>query len=318
MKNNELKYAEPLRNTRLPDIEFLRRGKVRDIYDAGEHLLMVSTDRISCFDVVLQEGIPSKGEVLNRLSVFWFQFFSGVVQHHFITADIHEYPQSLLKYSSMLQNRSMLVRKARPIPIECVVRAYLAGSAWKEYQQTGVVCGIVLPKGLKESERLPELIFTPATKEESGHDMNVSESYVENEIGKDVSRRIKDMSLILFKKASDYAASRGIIIADTKFEFGICNGEVILIDEVLTPDSSRFWLKESYRLGSSQPSFDKQFVRDYLDHAQWNKEPPAPALSKEVIRQTEQRYRHMLMLLTAQQPVPLDCAIDHMTERYKA
>lgn len=318
MENIGKKYSEVLRNSRLPDIEFLKRGKVRDIYDAGEYLLMVSTDRISCFDVVLQDGIPSKGEVLNRLSVFWFQFFTGTVGHHFVTADIQKYPRAFLKYSSILQNRSMLVRKARPIPIECVVRAYLAGSAWKEYQQTGAVCGIVLPKGLKESERLPEPIFTPATKEESGHDMNVSESYVENEIGRDVSLRIKELSLALFKKASAYAESRGIIIADTKFEFGLHNGDVILIDEVLTPDSSRFWPKESYRLGGSPPSFDKQFVRDYLDHERWNKEVPAPALPEEIIRQTEQRYRHMLMLLTEPQTVPFDCAVDHMTERYKA
>ncbi len=289
---------EPLRLTRFTDIEFFKRGKVRDVYNLKDKLLIVSTDRISCFDVVLPTCIPHKGEVLTKLSLFWFEFTKDIVPNHLITANMDDFPEELLKYKDILEGRSMLVKKARSIPVECVVRGYLSGSGWKEYQKTQSICGIKLPEGLQESDKLPEAIFTPATKEDVGHDINVSQEYVEEELGKDITVRLKEISLALYRKASEYAESKGIIIADTKFEFGIYHDKIILIDEVLTPDSSRFWPKDQYQPGKSQPSFDKQFVRDYLETLDWDKAPPAPELPPEIAEKTSQKYLEALKRLT--------------------
>ncbi len=290
--------SEPLRVTRFTDIEFFKRGKVRDVYDLKDKLLIVSTDRISCFDVVLPTGIPHKGEVLTQLSVFWFEFTKDIVPNHFITANADEFPDELSQYKHTLRDRSMVVKKARPIPVECVVRGYLSGSGWKEYQKTKSICGIKLPEGLKESDKLPRPIFTPATKEEVGHDINVTQEHIERELGRDITERLQEISLALYIKASGYAVSKGIIIADTKFEFGFYDNEIILIDEVLTPDSSRFWPKDEYRPGSSQPSFDKQFVRDYLETLDWDKTPPGPKLPGTIVEETSQKYLRIFRLLT--------------------
>ncbi len=284
--------------TSLPDVEFLKRGKVREIYNLKDKFLMVATDRISSFDVVLPTEIPCKGIVLTQLSVFWFKFTKEIISNHFLTADVGEFPTELRKYKEILNGRAMLVKKAKPFPVECVVRGYLAGSGWKEYQRTQSVCGIKLPAGLKESDKLPEPIFTPATKEEEGHDINVSQEHIEGMIGKEAATRLREISIALFKKASQYAESKGIIIADTKFEFGEMDGEIILIDEVLTPDSSRFWPKAEYTPGKSQPSFDKQFVRDYLESLDWDKTPPGPELPPEIVTKTSQKYRQALQMLT--------------------
>ncbi len=292
---------QPLRLTRFPDIEFFKRGKVRDIYDLGDKLLIVSTDRISCFDVVLPTVIPEKGRVLTALSDFWFNFTKDIVANHLVTVKIDEFPEGLLKYKEILNGRSMLVKKAKPIAVECVVRGYLSGSGWKEYQRSQSICGIKLPKGLRESDRLPQPIFTPATKEEAGHDVNVTQEYIEDAIGKDITGKLKDISLQIYKKASQYAQDRGIIIADTKFEFGLDNERVILIDEVLTPDSSRFWPKEEYEPGRAQPSFDKQFVRDYLESLDWDKTPPAPELPQDIVEKTSQKYQQALKMLTGRE-----------------
>ena len=281
----------------LPDVKFFKRGKVRDIYDLGDKLLIISTDRISCFDVVLPTGIPRKGEVLTKLSVFWFGWTKDIIANHLLTADVDNFPSALLKYKQILNSRSMLVKKAESIPVECVVRGYLAGSGWKEYQQSQSICGINLPRGLKQSDKLPEPIFTPATKEDTGHDMNVSQEYIEKEIGKDVTSKLKEISIALYKKASEYAENKGIIIADTKFEFGFYKGEIILIDELFTPDSSRFWPKDEYSAGRSQASFDKQFVRDYLEGLNWNKTPPAPELPVEIIGKTSEKYLSLMSLI---------------------
>ncbi|OGF44733.1 MAG: phosphoribosylaminoimidazolesuccinocarboxamide synthase [Candidatus Firestonebacteria bacterium RIFOXYD2_FULL_39_29] len=289
-----------LRVTRFHDLEFLKRGKVRDIYDLGDKLLVVSTDRISCFDVVLPTCIPYKGEVLNQLSIFWFKFTKDIVDNHLVTGDSSGFPIELNKYKDELLGRSMIVKKAKPIPIECVVRGYLAGSGWKEYKKTQSVCGIKLPAGLKESCKLAEPIFTPSTKEETGHDINVSEEYVSREIGTETIKMLKEISFKLYKKVGEYAESRGIIIADTKFEFGILNDKIILIDEVFTPDSSRFWLKEKYKEGFSQQSVDKQFVRDYLEKTGWNKMPPAPELPKDIVVKTSLKYIDAFTMLTAE------------------
>ncbi|MBU0503277.1 MAG: phosphoribosylaminoimidazolesuccinocarboxamide synthase [Candidatus Omnitrophota bacterium] len=272
------------------DIEFFKRGKVRDVYDLGDELLIISTDRISCFDVVLPCGIPNKGNVLTGLSCFWFDFLKGIIPNHFITADVNQYPQELKRYSAELAGRSMLVKKTKPIAVECVVRGYLSGSGWKEYRQRQSICGIQLPAGLVESDKLPIVIFTPSTKEDKGHDVNVDQEYVKRLVGRDVADKLKKVSIAIYKKAHDYALTKGIIIADTKFEFGIYNGEMIIIDEVLTPDSSRFWPKDEYRPGVPQPSFDKQFVRDYLESLNWDKTPPAPCLPEEIIKKTSQKY----------------------------
>jgi phosphoribosylaminoimidazole-succinocarboxamide synthase len=284
--------------TKLSDLKFFKRGKVRDIYTIGDKLLIISTDRISCFDVVLPNGIPDKGKVLTALSLFWFGLTKDVVPNHLLSADVKDYPNEAQKYKKELEGRSMLVIKSQPLPVECVVRGYLSGSGWKEYKESGSICGIKLPAGLKESDKLPEPIFTPATKEDHGHDINVSHKHIEGVIGKALADKLKSVSIAIYKKASDYAARRGIIIADTKFEFGMHNDKLILIDEVLTPDSSRFWPKDQYKPGKPQPSFDKQFVRDYLETLDWDKTPPGPQLPADIIEKTRQKYWRALELLT--------------------
>lgn len=292
---------DALLKTRFTGVELFKRGKVRDVYDLGDKLLVVSTDRISCFDVVLPTGIPHKGEVLTQLSLFWFELTKDVIANHFISADVSQYPKELHQYKDILRSRSMLVKKAKTIPVECVVRGYLSGSGWKEYQQSRSICGIKLPEGLRESDKLPEPIFTPATKEEVGHDINVSQDFIEKELGKDITERLKEISLALYKKASQYAEAKGIIIADTKFEFGIYENKIILIDEVLTPDSSRFWPKDEYKPGGPQPSYDKQFVRDYLETLDWDKTPPAPELPEEIVKKTSEKYLQALKMLVGKE-----------------
>ena len=283
------------------DLKLFRRGKVRDVYDLGDSLLIVSSDRISCFDVVLPSGIPYKGKVLTALSLFWFDFIKGIVPHHLITADVNEYPKELQKYKKELQGRSMLVLKTKPLPVECVVRGYLSGSGWKEYKEKQSVCGIKLPEGLKESDKLSTIIFTPSTKENKGHDINVDQKYVEMQIGKEIADKISRLSIEIYSVASDYALKKGIIIADTKFEFGLCNNDLVLIDEILTPDSSRFWPKEHYKPGQGQPSFDKQFVRDYLETLDWDKNPPAPKLPEDIIKKTSEKYLDAYKKLTGKE-----------------
>lgn len=288
-----------IHETNLPGVELLSRGKVRDIYAVGnDNLLVVATDRISAFDVILDEPIPDKGRVLTQLSCFWFDRFLGLVPTHFLTADLSEYPKELQAMEDEIEGRSMLVKKAQPFPIECVVRGYLAGSGWKEYRSNGTVCGIKLPAGLMESSRLDQPIFTPATKAQTGHDENISFEETVKTIGIHAAEKLRDMSIRLYTEARKYAEERGIIIADTKFEWGQLGDEIILIDEVLTPDSSRFWPKDSYAPGRSQPSFDKQFVRDYLESVHWDKNPPAPPLPPEVVEKTSQKYRDAFRLLT--------------------
>jgi phosphoribosylaminoimidazole-succinocarboxamide synthase len=290
--------------TRLEGLQLKGKGKVRDIYDLGDFLLIVATDRISAFDVVLPNGIPGKGAVLTQLSAFWFHRLSeyeDILWNHFITADVADFPQSCHRHRSVLEGRSMLVRKAAPLPMECIVRGYLSGSGWADYQRSGEICGQTLPKGLVESQKLPAPIFTPSTKAEAGtHDTNISFTAMESLIGSDVAKLVREVSLKIYQRASEYAESKGIIIADTKLEFGLdpSSGQPMLIDEVLTPDSSRFWPRSDYAPGRSQPSFDKQFVRDYLTSIKWNKQPPAPSLPDEVIRQTSERYREAFRLLT--------------------
>jgi phosphoribosylaminoimidazole-succinocarboxamide synthase len=272
-------------------MELYASGKVRDLYRvSNEYLLFVATDRISAFDYVLASGIPRKGEVLTQLSLFWFEFLKDVIPNHLVTAKVEEYPESLRRHADELRGRSMLVCMAEMVPIECVVRGYLSGSGWKEYQQTGAVCGIELPKGLKESDKLPESIFTPATKAVTGHDENISFDRMVNIVGRDLATQLRDISVGIYDKAAAYARERGIIIADTKFEFGITQKGIILADEVLTPDSSRFWPAESYTPGRGQESFDKQYVRDYLEEIKWNKQPPAPALPENVQLKTTAKY----------------------------
>ena len=283
------------------ELKLFRRGKVRDVYDLGDRLLIVSSDRISCFDVVLPSGIPYKGKVLTALSLFWFDFIKGIVPHHLITADVNEYPKELQKYKKELQGRSMLVLKTKPLPVECVVRGYLSGSGWKEYKEKQSVCGIKLPEGLKESDKLSTIIFTPSTKENKGHDINVDQKYVEMQIGKEIADKISRLSIEIYSVASDYALKKGIIIADTKFEFGLCNNDLVLIDEILTPDSSRFWPKEHYKPGQGQPSFDKQFVRDYLETLDWDKNPPAPKLPEDIIKKTSEKYLDAYKKLTGKE-----------------
>jgi phosphoribosylaminoimidazole-succinocarboxamide synthase len=279
-----------LLQTDFPDLTLHARGKVRDLYNLNGQLLFVATDRISAFDYVLATGIPEKGRVLTQLSLFWFDFLKDVVKNHLVTANVDQYPAPLKKYADDLRGRSMLVTKAQMIDIECVARGYLSGSGWKEYQQTGAVCGIKLPAGLKESDKLPEPIFTPATKALSGHDENISIEEMAKRTGKDLAEKLRDLTLKIYTTAADYAAGRGIIIADTKFEFGQASQGLILADEVLTPDSSRFWPAEKYQPGKAQESFDKQFVRDYLEAIKWNKQPPAPGLPEDVARKTSEKY----------------------------
>jgi phosphoribosylaminoimidazole-succinocarboxamide synthase len=282
------------------DLPFpIRRGKVRDVYDIGDCLLIVATDRISAFDCIMPNGIPGKGKVLTSLSLFWFEKFAGQFENHLIASELAEYPTQLRAYADQIAGRSMLVRKAQVMPIECVARGYLAGSGWKEYQASRTVCGIRLPAGLAQCEKLPEPIFTPATKEQSGHDINISFEETVGRIGKEDAERLRDATLGLYRQAAGYAATRGIIIADTKLEFGrLDHGRLILIDEVLTPDSSRFWPADAFAPGRDQPSFDKQYVRNYLETQPWDKTPPAPALPEEVVQGTRRRYLEAYERLT--------------------
>lgn len=274
----------------LPPFELLGSGKVREIFAVEDALLIVASDRISAFDFILSSGISQKGKVLTQMSLFWFQMTREIVPNHLITARVSEYPEALSKYAPLLEGRSMLVKRAKPFPVECVARGYLAGSGWKEYLQSQSVCGIPLPAGLLESSRLTDPIFTPATKAASGHDENISFERMAALVGADIAHRLQDYTLRVYQRASDYAAERGIIIADTKLEFGLHNGEIILIDEVLTPDSSRFWPAADYAAGRPQKSFDKQFVRDYLEQSGWNKLPPAPSLPDWVVKATSEKY----------------------------
>jgi phosphoribosylaminoimidazole-succinocarboxamide synthase len=278
-------------DTTCPQYKLLARGKVRDVYEDGTRLLIVATDRISAFDFILATGIPDKGRVLTQMTLFWLDFLRAVVPNHFLSADTSALPPEF-------KGRSMWVRRADMFQVECVARGYLAGSGWKDYQRTGAICGIPLPKGLRESDKLPEPIFTPATKAQTGHDENVSFEHTASLIGADLAGRLRDLTLSIYKRAADYASARGIIIADTKFEFGLIDGQITLADEVLTPDSSRFWPAESYSPGGAQPSYDKQYVRDYLESIHWNKQPPAPALPEEVARHTSDKYKDAYRALT--------------------
>ena len=287
-----------LMETRFPDWRLLSRGKVRDNYEVGDALLIVSTDRISAFDHVLPNGIPDKGKVLNQISLFWFGKTAGLVRNHLREHRVELFPETLRRHADVLRGRSVLVTRLKMLPVECVVRGYLAGSGYKEYMKTGSVCGLKLPPGLQESSRLPEPLFTPSTKATSGHDENIPFSKVIDLMGRETAGQLRDLSLAIYRKACEHAESRGILIADTKFEFGIDGDGVVLADEVLTPDSSRFWPKETYRPGGPQPSLDKQFVRDYLESIRWDKSPPAPRLPDEIVEGTRRRYLDIFELLT--------------------
>ena len=287
-----------LLQTDLPGVRLLGRGKVRDNYDLGENLLIVATDRISAFDYILATGVPDKGRVLTQLSIFWFDFLKDLVPTHFISANVDDYPAPLPRYRDQLEGRSMLVKRAAMIDIECVARGYVSGSGWKDYQRTQSICGIPLPAGLRESGELPAPIFTPASKAQSGHDENISFDQAAATVGVELAGRLRDITLAIYAKASAYAATRGLILADTKFEFGFVDGVLTLADEVLTPDSSRYWPADRYAPGGAQPSYDKQYVRDYLEKIGWNKQPPAPALPEEVAERTSQKYKDAFRLLT--------------------
>ncbi len=285
--------------TNITEVPLIGRGKVRDLYDLGEHLLIVTTDRISAFDVILPSGIRDKGKVLTKVSAFWFSMMSDIVPNHLVSTDVNDLPENLSAHRDELRDRIMIVRKARPLPIECIVRGYLAGSGWKDYQKNGAVCGIELPEGMQESEKFPEPLFTPSTKAEEGHDENISFAEAERLCGPEVAGRVRDLSIAIYSKARDYAAGRGIIIADTKFEFGaLADGSIIWIDECLTPDSSRFWPADEYSPGRGQKSFDKQFVRDYLETLDWDKTPPGPVLPDEIVEKTRARYVEVVERLT--------------------
>jgi phosphoribosylaminoimidazole-succinocarboxamide synthase len=291
-----------LLRTDFPDLKLHASGKVRDVYDLGnDQLLFVATDRISAFDYVLATGIPHKGRVLTQISMFWFDFLRDTVPNHLVTADVEKYPAAVRKYADQLRGRSMLVMRANMVPVECVVRGYISGSAWKEYKATGKVCGIELPKGLHESDKLPEPIFTPSTKATSGHDENISFEEMIRIVGPDRSRELRDITLKVYTKAADYARQKGIIIADTKFEFGLTPKGITLADEVLTPDSSRFWPADKYKPGAAQESYDKQYVRDYLEQIRWNKQPPAPALPQDVALKTSEKYLEAYRQLTGRE-----------------
>jgi phosphoribosylaminoimidazole-succinocarboxamide synthase len=287
-----------LLETDIPGVPRHGRGKVRDVYDLGERLLIVATDRISAFDYILATGIPDKGRVLTELSIFWFDFLKDTVPVHFLTADVDRYPAPLPRFHDQLEGRSMVVKRAKMVDIECVARGYLSGSGWKDYRQTGAVCGIPLPAGLIESEQLPEPIFTPSTKAQTGHDENISMETMARIAGDELAGKLRDLTLGIYAKAARYARDRGVIIADTKFEFGFVDGELVLADEVLTPDSSRFWPVETYRAGGPQPSYDKQYVRDYLESIRWNKQPPAPGLPAEVAEKTSEKYKEACRAIT--------------------
>jgi phosphoribosylaminoimidazole-succinocarboxamide synthase len=317
----------PLLETSLDGLKLHRRGKVRDVYEVGNDLLIIATDRISAFDYVLGSGIPDKGKVLTQLSSFWFERMGDLVPHHVLATEVGDMPASVQRHASIVEGRSMLVRRTEPVPVECVARGYLSGSGWKEYQQSGAVCGVKLPAGLRESDRLPEPIFTPATKADSGHDINISEEEAGRLVGADLIARLKALTLEIYRRGVEHAATKGIIIADTKFEFGLAPAnpsrqsadpsagaqsaevegatadgqEIVLIDEVLTPDSSRFWPQDQYQPGHGQPSYDKQFVRDYLEEIRWNKQPPVPSLPDEVIRRTREKYVDAYRLLSGRE-----------------
>jgi phosphoribosylaminoimidazole-succinocarboxamide synthase len=284
--------------TELPGVKLHGRGKVRDIYDLGEHFLIVATDRLSAFDVVLPTPIPNKGRVLTQMSAFWFDHFKDVVPNHVVSIEVNDYPKNLHSLRDQIEGRSMLVKKAKVFPVECVARGFLTGSGLKDYNKNGSVCGIPLPPGLRDSDRLPHAIFTPSTKAEKGHDENISEEQAGKIIGQDNVRRLKELTLMLYTRGVDYASTRGIIICDTKFEFGTIHGKIAIVDEMLTPDSSRFWPADKYSPGKPQPSFDKQFVRDYLEKIGWNKQPPAPELPDDIAKATSAKYVEALRVLT--------------------
>ncbi len=288
----------PIFETSLPGIERHARGKVRDVYAAGDFLVIVATDRLSAFDYILPTPIPDKGRVLTALTIFWLDLLKSVVPNHFVSADVGDYPAQFHPFRDQLEGRSMLVRRARMIDYECVARGYLSGSGWKDYRKDGRLCGIPLPTGLRESDRLPEPIFTPATKAQSGHDENVDFESMARATGQPLANRLRALTLELYGRAANYAETRGIIIADTKFEFGFLSDQLVLADEVLTPDSSRFWPRATYQPGGPQHSFDKQYVRDYLESIHWNKQPPAPVLPPDVIEHTSEKYREAYRVLT--------------------
>jgi len=289
-----------LRETNLTDIGTPKRGKVRDVYDLGDKLLIVASDRLSAFDVVLPTGIPDKGKVLTKLSIFWFRQIEGIVKNHILQVDVEKYPDVLKQYRDDLRDRSMLVKKAKVIPIECVVRGYLSGSGWNDYKKTGTICGMKLPEGLVESAKLEHPIFTPTTKAEEGHDMNISFEELVGIVGENLAKKLRELSIKVYEKGCEIAESKGIIIADTKFEFGVVDDEIIIVDEILTPDSSRFWSKKLYKPGGAQDSYDKQIVRDYLNTLDWDKTYPGPELPEFVADKARARYIEILEILTGQ------------------
>jgi phosphoribosylaminoimidazole-succinocarboxamide synthase len=295
---------KPLFETNMPGLALQARGKVRDVYSAGDFLVIVATDRLSAFDCILPTPIPDKGRVLTEMTLFWLDLLKDIVPNHLVSADVNDYPKEFLPFRDQLEGRSMLVRRLKMVEIECVARGYLSGSGWKDYKRTGTICGVRLPAGLVESDRLPEPIFTPATKAQSGHDENVSAAEVARTFGEELTARLAQLTLSIYRKAAEYAATRGIIIADTKFEFGFDGDRLILGDEVLTPDSSRFWPKDTYKPGSAQFSYDKQFVRDWLEQSGWNKQPPAPRLPDDVARSTGAKYKEALSVLTGREWKP--------------
>lgn len=291
--------SQVISQTNCPELKLLNRGKVRDIYDMGEHLLIVASDRISAFDVIMEEGIPQKGYVLTEISKFWFEQMSDLIPHHLVATEVDDFPAVTHQYRDQLEGRSMLTKKAAPLPIECIVRGYLSGSGWKEYQQDGSLCSIPLPGGLTQSDKLPETLFTPSTKAEIGeHDENISFEKAAELCGRDLTEQVSEISIAIYERARALADTKGIIIADTKFEFGLLDDKLIWIDEALTPDSSRFWPKDQYQPGRPQPSFDKQFLRDYLETLDWNKQAPAPKLPEEIVKKTSEKYLEALRLLT--------------------
>jgi phosphoribosylaminoimidazole-succinocarboxamide synthase len=289
--------SDVIRETNLPDIRLLRRGKVRDVYEMDDYLLIVATDRVSAFDVVLPDGIAGKGKVLTQISLYWFGVMKDIMENHIVATEVKDYPAVLGKYEEVLKDRSMLVKKASPVPVECIVRGYLSGSGWKEYQAKGTVCGITLPEGLVESARLEEPIFTPSTKAEEGHDINISFGEMKNIVGEEIARRLKDASLSIYRKARDIAEKKGIIIADTKMEFGMHEGKLILIDELLTPDSSRFWSMKTYTPGKGQDSYDKQIIRDYLLTLDWAQTYPGPELPQHIVEKAMERYNDIYRII---------------------
>ena len=290
--------SEVLLDIDLPGIKPFKTGKVRNVFDLGDSLLLVASDRISAFDSVMPNGIPDKGAILTQISLFWFDFTKKIIKNHVIESDADKFPAQLKPFKEKLAKRSIIGKKAKVIPVECVVRGYLSGSGWKEYQKSQSICGIKLPAGLKESSKLPEPIFTPTTKAEQGHDLNITFDEVVDQVGKETAATIKDKTIKIYQACADYADKQGIIIADTKFEFGFFGNEIIIIDEMLPPDSSRFWPKDQYKPGQGQPSYDKQFVRDYLESIKWNKEPPAPELPEEVVKKTREKYMEAFTKLT--------------------